>query len=84
MLWLLPAIMNRPIVSIMWFRRDLRLFDQAALYHSLRSTHPVLPLFIFDTSILDLLEDKDDRRVQFIHMQLQQMNEQLQAQGLVS
>lgn len=81
MLWLLPAIMNRPIVSIMWFRRDLRLFDQAALYHSLRSTHPVLPLFIFDTSILDLLEDKDDRRVQFIHMQLQQMNEQLQAQG---
>jgi len=58
--------MNPPI-SIFWFRRDLRLEDNAGLYHALKSGLPVLPVFIFDTQILDALEDKKDRRVTFIH-----------------
>ena len=45
-------------VSIFWFRRDLRLEDNAGLYHALAGKSPVLPVFIFDKSILDKLENK--------------------------
>jgi deoxyribodipyrimidine photo-lyase len=61
----------------MWFRRDLRLNDNAALYHALKSGFPVVPLFIFDKNILDKLEDKSDRRVEFIHSALQNMQQEL-------
>jgi deoxyribodipyrimidine photo-lyase len=68
-------------IHICWFRRDLRLHDNAALYHALRSGHPVLPVFIFDRNILDKLENKTDRRVEFIHLALQQMQAQLVSLG---
>ncbi|HMO62916.1 MAG TPA: deoxyribodipyrimidine photo-lyase [Ferruginibacter sp.] len=64
-------------VNIFWFRRDLRLKDNAALYHALKSPNPVLPIFIFDRNILDQLEDKADRRVEFIHAALHEMQQQL-------
>jgi deoxyribodipyrimidine photo-lyase len=64
-------------INIMWFRRDLRLKDNAALYHALKEGHPVLPIFIFDTEILDQLEDKTDARVSFIHAALQDMQTEL-------
>jgi len=64
-------------VNICWFRRDLRLQDNAALYHALKSSQPVLPVFIFDRNILDDLETKTDRRVEFIHNTLTVMQEQL-------
>lgn len=67
----------KPIVNIFWFRRDLRLYDNAGLYHALRSDNPVLPIFIFDRNILDELEDKTDRRVEFIHLALQEIQQQL-------
>jgi len=70
-----------PTVNICWFRRDLRLTDNAALYHALKSNQPVLPVFIFDTNILDELEDKADRRVEFIHAALLEMQEKLIAAG---
>jgi deoxyribodipyrimidine photo-lyase len=54
-------------VAIFWFRRDLRLNDNAGFFHALTSGLPVLPVFIFDREILDKLEDKDDARVSFIH-----------------
>ena len=65
------------LVNIMWFRRDLRLNDNAALYHALQAGLPVIPLFIFDENILSQLEDKTDRRVEFIHKALQDMQQQL-------
>ncbi len=68
-------------VSIFWFRRDLRLHDNAGLYHALRSGYPVVPVFIFDTNILDELENKADKRVDFIHRQLEHMQAQLEATG---
>lgn len=68
-------------INICWLRRDLRLHDHAALYHALSDGLPVLPLFIFDRDILDLLEDKDDRRVSFIHQTIQSIKEKLQSQG---
>jgi deoxyribodipyrimidine photo-lyase len=60
-------------VNIFWFRRDLRLTDNAGLYHALKSDKPVLPIFIFDKNILDKLSDKADKRVAFIHTALQEM-----------
>lgn len=68
-------------VVLMWFRRDLRLHDNAALYHALKSGLPVVPVFIFDRNILDELGAKDDRRVEFIHLALQVMQHQLVAMG---
>ena len=59
--------MRKPTINIFWFRRDLRLKDNAGLYHALKSDFPVLPIFIFDSNILDKLEDKQDARVTFIH-----------------
>ncbi len=64
-------------VNIFWFRRDLRLNDNAGLYHALKSENPVVPIFIFDKNILDELEDKHDRRVEFIRAALEEMQEQL-------
>jgi deoxyribodipyrimidine photo-lyase len=60
-------------VNIFWFRRDLRLTDNAGLYHALKSDNPVLPIFIFDKNILDKLADKADKRVAFIHAALLEM-----------
>ncbi len=69
---------NRKKVSIFWFRRDLRLYDNAGLYYALRSGFPVVPIFIFDKNILDGLEDKHDKRVQFIHNELTAMQQKLE------
>lgn len=63
--------------NIFWFRRDLRLHDNAGLYHALKGNLPVIPVFIFDKNILDNLEDKHDQRVQFIHDELLLMQENL-------
>ncbi|HEY4107487.1 deoxyribodipyrimidine photo-lyase [Puia sp.] len=71
----------RPAVCIFWFRRDLRLEDNAGLYHALNSGNPVLPLFIFDRNILDLLENKTDRRVEFIYETLITLHKQLNEWG---
>ena len=68
-------------LNIIWFRRDLRLNDNAALYHALQSGIPVLPIFIFDKNILDQLEQKEDRRVAFIHSALEEMQQKLLKMG---
>lgn len=71
---------NTPI-SIFWFRRDLRLDDNAGLYHALKADTPVLPLFIFDTEILDKIENKADKRVQFIHNEIERLHNELKEHG---
>jgi deoxyribodipyrimidine photo-lyase len=53
--------------SVFWFRRDLRIEDNRGLYHALKTGESVLPVFIFDTNILDELEDKKDARVTYIY-----------------
>tara|TARA_R110002012_G_scaffold11112_7_gene49927 strand:- start:18411 stop:19715 length:1305 start_codon:yes stop_codon:yes gene_type:complete len=67
-------------VNIFWFRRDLRLDDNVGFYKALHGKFPVLPLFIFDTEILNELP-KDDARVTFIFETLQKMRNELQKQG---
>jgi len=64
-------------IIIFWFRRDLRFHDNAGLYYALKLGLPVLPVFIFDTDILDRLEDKNDRRVEFIYNTLKDLQVQL-------
>lgn len=68
-------------ITVFWFRRDLRLKDNAGLFHALTSGQPVLPIFIFDTTILDKLENKADGRVEFIHQSLKNIQDQLIAMG---
>lgn len=68
-------------ISIFWFRRDLRLHDNAGLYHALKGEHPVLPLFIFDTEILNQLEDKKDARVEFIFDTITELHDELKKLG---
>lgn len=67
-------------VTVFWFRRDLRLEDNAGLYHALKSGNPVLPFFIFDKEILDDLEDKDDARVSFIYKAIEEVKKECQKQ----
>jgi len=64
-------------ITIFWFRRDLRLHDNHGLYEALRAGHPVLPIFIFDTDILDHLKDPKDKRVNFIYQQIQYLQTEL-------
>jgi len=67
-------------MNIFWFRRDLRLDDNNALYQAL-SAGSVLPIFIFDTNILENIADKHDRRVCFIYQQLRQLKKQIERAG---
>lgn len=64
-------------IAVHWFRRDLRLDDNAALHAALRSGYPVAPIFIFDTEILAKLEDRDDARVTFLFDRILQLREEL-------
>lgn len=64
-------------ITVFWFRRDLRLTDNAGLYYALRENKNVQCIFIFDTVILNTLDDKADKRVEFIHQALQNLRDQL-------
>ncbi len=66
--------------ALVWFRRDLRADDHAALYHALRAARRVWCAFVFDTEILDPLP-RVDRRVEFIRDSLVDLDGQLQALG---
>jgi len=66
--------------ALVWFRRDLRVDDHAALYHALKSAQQVFCAFILDRTILDALPRRD-RRVAFILAALQQLDAELRARG---
>lgn len=68
-------------VNIFWFRRDLRLTDNVGLHYALSNNLPVVAIFIFDPNILDQLENRYDRRVDYFHQALTEMNKILIAQG---
>ncbi len=69
-------------INIFWFRRDLRLHDNHGLAKALSAGLPVLPIFIFDTDILENLP-RDDHRVSFIHAELLKMHDELLKKGAV-
>lgn len=68
-------------VHLFWFRRDLRLHDNAGLYHALKNNRAVVGMFIFDSNILDQLEDKDDARVTFLYDRLMELQKQMHELG---
>src|SRR5437764_100952 len=66
--------------SLVWFRRDLRVDDHAALHHALLSSQRVFAVFVFDTELLaDLPED--DRRLPFIHACVRELDTTLRELG---
>lgn len=67
-------------VTFFWFRRDLRLSDNTALFHALSENQRVIPLFIFDANIIEELP-KDDARISFIYEQLHAIDEELKKVG---
>jgi deoxyribodipyrimidine photo-lyase len=75
---MIPRSIRRALV---WFRRDLRDFDHAALYHALRDAHEVFCAFVFDREILDALPTRADRRVEFIRESLVELDAALRAKG---
>lgn len=66
--------------SLVWFRRDLRAFDHAALYQALSTSHAVHCVFVYDTDILRGLP-RDDRRLRFIHASLASLDAGLRQLG---
>lgn len=68
-------------INVFWFRRDLRLKDNHGLFQALNSGKKILPIFIFDEDILSLLENKSDKRVDFIFQALETLNQFLQSKG---
>jgi len=67
--------------ALVWFRRDLRDFDHAALHAALHDAERVHAVFVFDRSILDVLDDRADRRVEFILASVRELDEALRARG---
>lgn len=67
-------------ISIFWFRRDLRVEDNAAFYFALSEAEAVLPIFIFDTDILENLP-RSDARVSFIYQSLEAIHRQFSSFG---
>lgn len=66
--------------TLVWFRRDLRSFDHAALHHALTHSQQVYCAFVFDRDILDDLPQYD-RRIEFIHESLKELAAELHALG---
>jgi deoxyribodipyrimidine photo-lyase len=69
--------------ALVWFRRDLRADDHAALYAACRAAREVFCAFVFDTGILDALP-RSDRRVAFIRESLVDLDGQLAELGMAS
>lgn len=59
--------------SIFWFRRDIRIEDNNGLSEATKSKYPVIPIFIFDEKITENLP-KNDTRINFIHKNLNKLN----------
>jgi deoxyribodipyrimidine photo-lyase len=67
-------------IGLVWLRRDLRVHDNAALYHALKHCRQVHVAFVFDTAILDALP-RADRRVEFIRESLVELDTRLRELG---
>ena len=77
---ILPATDKTYPRGLLWLRRDLRLDDQAALYHALRACREVMCVYVFDRAILDALPGEPpraDRRVEFIRESLIELDAEL-------
>ncbi|MBC7173968.1 MAG: deoxyribodipyrimidine photo-lyase, partial [Polyangiaceae bacterium] len=67
--------------ALVWFRRDLRVHDHAALHAALSENAAVHCAFVFDTEILDALPSRADRRVDFLWHSVRELAQSLGALG---
>jgi len=67
--------------ALVWFRRDLRVDDHAALYRALKAARRVYCVFVFDREILDALRSRRDRRVEFIRESVVELKAELENAG---
>ena len=72
---------DKTVVNIFWMRRDLRLEDNTALFHALKTRENVLPLFIYNPDILERMEVRPDFRVNFIYKTIAGIKETLEKIG---
>ena len=68
-------------IVVFWLRRDLRIHDNHGLQEALEAGLPVLPVFIFDTEILEKLSVKNDARVSFIHSEIKKLKKNFEELG---
>jgi deoxyribodipyrimidine photo-lyase len=73
--------MDKTKINLFWFRRDLRLQDNSALFESLNGKYPVMLIFIIDTNIINKLKDKSDPRMTFIYDQLKNIDTELRTRS---
>ncbi|GGI53613.1 deoxyribodipyrimidine photo-lyase [Oxalicibacterium solurbis] len=66
--------------ALVWFRRDLRSFDHAALHHALATSRRVFCVFVFDQAIIDKLP-RADRRIEFIRDSVAELDASLRQLG---
>lgn len=67
--------------TLVWFRRDLRMYDHAAFYHALHAGRAVYCAFVFDSEILQALSQRQDRRVEFIWHSVRELADALRERG---
>ena len=67
--------------ALMWFRRDLRCEDNAALFAALKDSRRVYCAFVYDTEILEVLPRRNDRRVEFICESVNELGDALEQAG---
>ena len=72
--------MGDKAINIFWFRRDLRIEDNHGFYEALIAGKPVLPVFVFDTAILNDLDDNDSR-LTFILREVQKLHDLFEQKG---
>ena len=78
----MAAVANKRYnTALVWFRRDLRAYDHAALHHALKEARQVHCVFVFDSEILDALPDRQDRRVEFIWLSVEELARSLEKMG---
>ncbi len=68
--------MNKQVINVVWFKRDLRFTDNEALYNAQKSELPVVLIYLFEPSVM-AFEDSDTRHWRFIHESLTEMNAKL-------
>ena len=74
--------MKNEKIAIVWLRRDLRVYDNMALEAAVASGMRLLPVFVFDTEILEKLPSKEDRRLEFILRNLRRVEKELREKDL--
>lgn len=68
--------MNKTVINVVWFKRDLRFTDNEALYNAHNSGLPLLLVYFFEPSVMNY-DDSDTRHWRFVYESLQDLQKKL-------